>query len=172
MARSSRPIRARSANRPPRANVRNVHMRNAHRTLLFSALASCLIGATGSEVPVAISCKGSAESTYNGKISRSWPTRIYVLDEASNLVAYWNPDKEQQISICDSKWKTCQIEFGPKIIEVHADLNKSYGFYMRFDRRYGSIYYGSVSGPNSKWEFSGTCEVTRMPSARTESNKF
>ena len=139
---------------------------------LLSSLSNSLAAAQDLTGPVAISCKGTAESTYKGKVDRSWPTRTYVLDPSRKWVAYWNAEKEEQIPVCGSDWQSCSIKFGPRIIEAKGNLNRSYGFYMTIDRRSGFLDYRSSSSPDSKWEFAGHCDITQMPMSRTGENKF
>ena len=141
-----------------------------HTTLLCSVLASTSVGAEDAG-PIAIRCQGTAELKYKGKISRSWPTRIYVIDSSKKWIAYWNPDKEEQIPVCQSNWQKCIIEFGPRIIEASGNLNQFYGFYMTIDRRDGFLDYRSLSN-ESKWDFVGHCVKIDMPTPSATENKF
>lgn len=136
------------------------------------------VNAQESAARFAISCKVSAESTYQRKITRSWPTRVYVLDPTQKVISYWNEDREELIPVCDIKWKTCSITFGLRYIEAKGDLNKGHGFYMIIDRRTGFIDYRSSSqygnSPQtvSDWSFAGPCTPTDIPDPHLEKNIF
>jgi hypothetical protein len=141
------------------------------RMLMLSALSTSAVAQVVSP-PVAISCKGSVHSTYQTKVESNASTRTYVLDEARKRVAYWNPEKEEEVPVCDSSWESCSIKFGPRNIEASGNLNKQYGFSMSIDRRSGYLLYMSARQTDSKWQFGGMCSVTEMPIAQTGRNKF
>ena len=125
--------------------------------------------------PVAIACEGLwylGDPFGDSKVDRA-ETRRYILDEANNLVSYWNDTRELAIPLCDSDYQSCEITFEPTRILVSATFNSAGGHNFELNRRTGRLhFYWAGQRREDTQSFWGTCSPAEVPRANEELNRF